>query len=64
MNIPNHGFICELCGQSDLIASIIILKANYGSVNDGEHLELNVCGECIDKIYGAIQCIQGDLTAF
>ena len=60
MNIPNHDFICEICGQSDLIASTIILKAKYGSVNDGERLELNVCGDCIDKIYGTIQCIQGD----
>lgn len=60
MNIPNHDFICEICGQLDLIASTIILEANYGSVNDGERLELNVCGDCIDKIYDAIQCIQGD----
>ncbi len=60
MNKPNHSFICEICGQADLIASSIILEANYGSINDGERLEINVCGDCIDKIYDAIQCIQGD----
>lgn len=60
MNKPNHSFICEICGQADLIASTIILEANYGSVNDGEHLELNVCGNCIDELFSTIQAIQGD----
>lgn len=54
---PNGDFIhcCECCDKDDLTASEITLKFNYGSKYDGEVLALNVCGDCIDKIYSLIQ---------
>ena len=54
---PNGDFIhsCECCGKDNLVASQIILKFNYGSQYDGEVLTLNICGECVDKIYNLIQ---------
>ena len=50
----NGNFICEICGKPDMVASRIRLEANYGSVNDGTRLTLNVCGDCIDKIISKI----------
>ncbi len=47
-------FICEICGKQDLASSHIRLEANYGSIHDGERLELYVCGDCMDKIFEAL----------
>lgn len=55
MSVQNTGFICEMCGQPDMVASKVILEANYGSVNDGERVTLAVCGNCIDKLFTTIQ---------
>ena len=55
MSVQNTGFICEICGQPDIVASKIILQANYGSANDGERVTLDVCGNCIDKLFAVIQ---------
>lgn len=64
--IPNRNFIdkcnesepadfyCDICGEEDLIPSRIIIECNYGSIYDGECLTLEVCGDCIDKIYNNI----------
>lgn len=45
------AFHCGICGKEDLIPSRITIEANYGSVHDGEHLSLDVCGECIDFLW-------------
>lgn len=55
MKVQNTDFICKFCGQSDMIASKVILEANYGSANDGECITLDVCGNCIDKLFEVIQ---------
>lgn len=55
MKQSNKGFICEICGQPDMVASKVILEANYGSVNDGERLELHICADCIDELFSFIQ---------
>ena len=44
-------FHCEICGKEDEIPSRITIKANYGSVHDGERLTLDICGECADFIF-------------
>lgn len=51
----NDDFICPICGQSDWVASVIVLQANYGSCYDGEELELHLCGECFDFIYESLK---------
>jgi len=33
----------------------VILEANYGSANDGERVTLDVCGNCIDRLFAVIQ---------
>lgn len=50
---PNGDFIhgCEYCGKDDLVASQVILKFNYGSKYDGKVLTLNICGDCVDKVF-------------
>ena len=55
MSAQNTDFICEICGRPDIIASKMILQANYGSANDGERVTLDVCGNCIDKLFAIIQ---------
>lgn len=50
----NMNFVCEICGQPDMIASRLILEANYGSVNDGERITLDVCGGCIDRLFAVV----------
>ena len=57
MEQSNHSFIfnCELCGQEERFKSEITLRANFGSVYDGEILTLSVCGDCIDKIFNYIR---------
>ena len=55
MGIQNGDFICELCGRRDLALSALRLRCNYGSKNDGEELELNICGNCADMAYKHIQ---------
>lgn len=61
----NGDFIrgCECCGKDDLVASQVVLTFNYGSCYDGEILTLELCGDCIDKIYRFIQNeAEGSLT--
>lgn len=48
------SFTCEICGKQDLASSHIRLEANYGSIHDGERLELYVCGDCMDKMFEAL----------
>lgn len=55
MSVQNTDFICEICGKSDMVASKVILDANYGSANDGERVTLDVCGNCIDWLFSVIQ---------
>lgn len=55
MCAQNTDFICGICGQPDIVASKMIVEANYGSANDGERVTLDVCGNCIDKLFEAIQ---------
>jgi len=50
----NSNFICDVCGKTDLIPSTVVLRAEYGSVHDGENILLCVCGKCIDKIFEMI----------
>lgn len=45
------GFICEMCGQEEWGESTIQLKAGYGSIHDGEHITLHLCGSCIDRLF-------------
>lgn len=54
MSVQNTDFICGICGQPDIVASKVILEANYGSANDGERVTLDVCGNCIDKLFAVI----------
>lgn len=48
------NFYCDLCGSEGLIPSRIIVECNYGSINDGERLMLEICGNCADRIYSSI----------
>lgn len=56
MKQSNTDFICKcgLCGKSDLVMSELTLKANYGSSYDGEVLQIDLCGNCADKIFVAL----------
>lgn len=53
MKQSNSGFICKcaICGKPDLVMSELTLKANYGSSYDGEVLQIDLCGNCTDKIF-------------
>lgn len=55
MSEQNASFICEICGQPDMVASKVILEASYGATNDGERVMLDVCGNCIDKMFSYVQ---------
>lgn len=55
MTAQNTSFICGICCQPDMVASKVILEANYGSTNDGERVTLDVCCSCIDKLFAVIQ---------
>lgn len=61
MKQSNDDFVhrCELCGNDDLVLSEVILKANYGSRHDMTTLRIRVCGDCMDKIIGAVQKEKG-----
>lgn len=59
----NRSFInsnCEICGCNDLVLSEVQICCNYGSKYDGERIKLNVCPDCIDRIYNYITSIKGD----
>lgn len=45
---------CELCGKAELSLSELHLICGYGSLNDGEDITLNICGDCADRIFGII----------
>lgn len=49
----NGDFIykCRLCGKTDIVMSELTLKANYGSSYDGEVLEVDLCGNCADRVF-------------
>ena len=51
----NTDFICSKCGKSDLVASVITLKANYGSKYDGEIKTYKLCGTCFDSLYNHLK---------
>ena len=54
----NSDFInkkCKMCGKEELALSVIELSCGYGSLNDGENIRLNICGECADKVYSLIK---------
>ena len=55
MSAQNTDFICGICGQPDMVASKVILEANYGSANGGERVTLDVCSNCIDRLFAVIQ---------
>ena len=52
----NCNFICKcaICGRTDLVMSKLILEANYGSIHDGEVLQIDLCGDCTDKIFASL----------
>ena len=52
-----EDFHCELCGAEDLVPSRIMLELNYGSRYDGDRLTLEICGNCADRLYKALQDI-------
>lgn len=45
---------CMLCGDTDLVLSEIIFKANYGSRHDGKLTTLYLCSECFDGIIDSV----------
>lgn len=51
MSEQNYGFICEICGETDLVMSSLKLSCNYGSNYDGTDLTLSICGNCADRFY-------------
>lgn len=53
-----EDFHCELCGAKDLVPSIITLELNYGSRYDGDRLTLELCSDCADRLYEALQNIE------
>ena len=56
--VQNEDFIpeyCELCGKAELSLSVLRLTCGYGSLNDGEDITLNICGDCADRIFEYIQ---------
>ena len=52
---------CDVCGRMRRYClSELILVAGYGSKKyDGEHLTLNVCGDCIDKAFDFVLKTKG-----
>lgn len=45
---------CEVCGGEDcggMALSNLRLSFGYGSLYDGERVELTICGKCADKLY-------------
>ncbi len=49
---------CALCGGEDCAGAALSrlrLICGYGSTNDGERVELTICGGCADWILGLIQ---------
>lgn len=59
-NNPKLGFVCEVCGNTDLVPSNIILECNYGSAYDGERITLAICGNCADRLHDKIIKNKGD----
>ena len=47
-------FICPVCGQRDYVPSMITLRANYGSIHDGDRVTIYICGSCFDKLVSII----------
>ena len=48
---------CEICGGEDCggtALSNLRLSFGYGSLYDGERVELTICGKCADKLYKQI----------
>lgn len=55
INISNGDFVCEVCGQSDLVPSTVTIQANYGSQHDGETVTVQLCGDCVDKLLDGLE---------
>lgn len=52
----NTNFVCAMCGKHDDFPSYVDLIAGYGSTkHDGDVLSICVCGDCIDKLFDAVQ---------
>lgn len=49
---------CETCGGEDCAGAALSrlrLIFGYGSMNDGERVELTICGDCADSIHDLIR---------
>lgn len=56
------GKHCEVCGGEDCggaALSVLRLTFGYGSENDGERVELALCGDCADRLYRFVQTESG-----
>lgn len=54
--MQNRNFICPVCGQAVLSASIIVLHGCYGSAeHDTERATVKLCGDCYDRLYAIIE---------
>lgn len=54
----NSDFIheqCEMCGKEEMSLSVLQLSCGYSSLNDGENICLNICGDCADRVYNLIK---------
>jgi len=50
--------ICSICGGVDIdnkALSEVQILCGYGSENDGDTINIRVCGKCADKLYKIIQ---------
>lgn len=59
MEVKETGKCC-LCGGDDcagVALSRLRLLCGYGSRYDGERIELDICGDCADRILDTIQNI-------
>jgi len=59
--VSNRDFICPLCHEHDYTPSEIVLHANYGSIYDGEHIAIQLCGDCFDKFWNKVIPVKGEV---
>lgn len=66
----NSSFInevCDICGGVDIeekALSEIQIRCGYGSENDGETINVRVCGKCVDELYKSFREQRGNLLGY
>ena len=47
-------YICAMCEKTTFCPSILTFNCSYGSVHDGEKIQVSLCGDCADELINSM----------